>query len=147
MLSKLNYTCIWIWNCCKKNDFDFNNDVFDVDNIEVSDLNHQIKKLNSIEWKYQKVKEISWISKIIKSKMMFMRTLFKLVYSLKKNSNEIYLSKNFELQEMLLKLKEKNFVICINTIYKWKANKIQFINLEKMMSEISDKLTNWWKVL
>ena len=131
----------------KKNNFDFNNDVFDVDNIEVSNLNHQTERLNSTEQKYQKVKEISWISKIIKSKMMFMRTLFKLVYSLKKNSNEIYLSKNFELQEMLLKLKEKNFVICINTIYKWKANKIQFINLEKMMSEISDKLTNWWKVL
>ena len=81
----------------KKNNFDFNNDVFDVNNVKVFNLNHWIKKLSSIEWKYQKIKEISWISKIVKSKMMFMRTLFKSVYSLKKNSNEIHLSRKFEL--------------------------------------------------
>ena len=43
----------------KKNNFDFNNDVFDVDNVEVSDSNHQIKKLSFTKQKYQKVKEIS----------------------------------------------------------------------------------------
>ena len=47
-----------------------------------------------------------------------MKTLFKSIYSLKKNSNKIHLSKKFELQEMLLRLKEKNSVIHINTIYK-----------------------------
>ena len=102
----------------KKNNFDFNNDVFDVDNVEVSDLNHWIKRLSSTEWKYQKVKEISWISKIVKSKMMFMRTLFKSIYSSKENLNEIHLSRKFELWEMLSKLKEKNSVVCVNTAYK-----------------------------
>ena len=91
----------------KKIDFDFNNNVFNIDSIEVSDLNHQIKKSSSIEWKYQKVKEISQISKIVKSKMIFIRILFKSVYSFKKNSNEIHLSRKFELWEMLSKLKEK----------------------------------------
>ena len=43
---------------------------------------------------------------------------------------------------MLLKSKKKNSVIHINTVYKQKMNKIQFINLEKMINEISDKLTN-----
>ena len=126
----------------KKNDFDFNNDIFDIDSVEVSDLNHWTERLNSTEQKYQKVKEISWISKIVKSKMMFMKTLFKLVYSLKENSNKIYLSKKFELWEMLLRLKEKNSVVCINIIYKWKANKIQFVNLKKMTDETSNELTN-----
>ena len=64
------------------------------------------------------MKEISQISKIVKSKMIFMRTLFKSVYSSKKDSNEICLSRKFELQEMLSKLKEKNSVIHINTAYK-----------------------------
>ena len=64
------------------------------------------------------MKEISWISKIIKLKMIFMRTLFKLVYLLKENSNEVYLSRKFELWEMLSRLKEKNSVIYINTAYK-----------------------------
>ena len=131
----------------KKNNFDFNNDIFDVDSIEVSDLNHQIKKSNFTEQKYQKVKEISWILKIIKLKIMFMKTLFKSVYSSKKNLNEICLSRKFELWEMLLKSKEKNSVIHINTIYKQKADKIQSVNLEKMTDETSSKLTNWWKVL
>ena len=33
----------------KKNDFDFNNNIFDVDNIEISDSNHWIKKSSSTE--------------------------------------------------------------------------------------------------
>ena len=53
------------------------------------------------------------------------------------------MSRKFELQEMLLKLKEKNSVIHINTAYKWKTDKIQSVNLEKMMSETSNELTNW----
>ena len=102
----------------KKNNFNFNNNVFNVDSIEIFNSNHWIEKFSSTEWKYQKVKEISWISKIVKSKIMFMRTLFKSVYSLKENSNEICLSRKFELWEMLSKLKEKNSVICVNTTYK-----------------------------
>ena len=47
-----------------------------------------------------------------------MRTLFKSVYLLKENSNEICLSRKFELQEILLRLKEKNSVVYINIIYK-----------------------------
>jgi len=93
------------------------------------------------------MKEISQISKIIKSKTTFIKTLFKSVYSLKKNLNEICLSRKFELQEMLSKSKKKNSVIHINTAYKWKADKIQSVNLEKMMSEILNELANWWKVL
>jgi len=64
------------------------------------------------------MKEISQISKIVKSKIIFMKILFKSVYSLKENLNEICLSRKFELQEMLLKLKEKNSVVHINTTYK-----------------------------
>ena len=78
---------------------------------------------------------------------MFMRTLFKSVYSSKENLNEICLSRKFELWEMLSKLKEKNSVVHINTAYKWKADKIQLINLEKMMSETLSELANWQKVL
>ena len=73
---------------------------------------------------------------------MFMRTLFKSVYSSKKNLNEFYLLRKFELQEMLLRMKEKNSVIHINTAYKQKMNKIQSVNLEKMMSEILSELMN-----
>ena len=73
---------------------------------------------------------------------MFMRILFKSVYSLKEDLNEIHLSRKFELQKILLKLKEKNSVIHINIIYKQKANKIQLLNLEKMISETSDELIN-----
>ena len=43
----------------KKNDFDFNNDVFDVDSVEVFNLNHQTEKSSSTEQKYQKTKKIS----------------------------------------------------------------------------------------
>ena len=131
----------------KKNNFNFNNDIFDIDSVEVSDSNHWIKRSSSTEQKYQKVKEISQISKIVKSKIMFMRILFKLVYSSKKNLNEIHLSRKFELQEMLLRLKEKNSIVHINTAYKWKADKIQLVNLEKTMSETLNKLANWQKVL
>ena len=48
---------------------------------------------------------------------------------------------------MLLRLKEKNSVICINTAYKQKVNKIQSVNLKKMTDETSDELANWQKVL
>ena len=126
----------------KKNNFNFNNDIFDIDSVEVFNSNHQIKKLNSTEWKYQKTKKISQISKIVKSKTAFIKTLFKSVYSSKKNLNEIHLSKKFELQEMLSKLKEKNSVIYINTAYKQKMNKIQSVNLEKTINEISNELIN-----
>ena len=78
---------------------------------------------------------------------MFMKTLFKSVYSSKKNLNKICLLRKFELQEMLSKLKEKNSVIHINTVYKWKADKIQLINLEKTTNEILNELVNWQKVL
>ena len=71
-----------------------------------------------------------------------MRTLFKSVYSSKENSNEICLSKKFELQEMLSKSKEKNSVVHINITYKQKMNKIQSVNLEKMTDETSDELAN-----
>ena len=71
-----------------------------------------------------------------------MRTLFKLVYSSKKNSNEICLSKKFELQKILLKLKEKNFVVHINTTYKQKMNKIQFVNLKKITDKTLNELIN-----
>ena len=76
-----------------------------------------------------------------------MRILFKLIYSLKENLNKICLSRKFELQEMLLKLKEKNSVVHINTAYKWKADKIQLVNLEKITNETSNKLANWQKIL
>ena len=71
-----------------------------------------------------------------------MKTLFKSVYSLKENLNEICLSRKFELQEMLSRSKEKNSVIHINTAYKQKADKIQSVNLEKTTDETLSKLTN-----
>ena len=73
---------------------------------------------------------------------MFIKTLFKSIYSLKKDLNEIHLLRKFELQEMLSRLKEKNSVIHINTAYKQKADKIQFINLKKMTDETSNELAN-----
>ena len=42
----------------KKVDFNFNNDVFDVENIEVSDLNYQAERLSFIDQKYQEMKRI-----------------------------------------------------------------------------------------
>ena len=71
-----------------------------------------------------------------------MKTLFKSVYSSKENLNEICLSRKFELQEMLLKSKKKNSVIHVNTTYKQKVNKIQSVNLEKIINETSSKLIN-----
>ena len=44
-------------------------------------------------------------------------------------------------------MKEKNSVICINTAYKWKANKIQSVNLKKTTDETLNELINWQKVL
>ena len=127
----------------KRINFDFNNDVFDIESVEVSDLNYWAERLSSTDQKYQKMKEISWISKIIKLKMIFMRTLFKSVYSLKENLNEVHLSRKFELWEMLLRSKEKNSVIHINTVYKQKVNKIQLINLERTTDKTLNELINW----
>ena len=36
----------------KKNNFNFNNNIFDIDNVEVFNSNHQIKRFSSIEQKY-----------------------------------------------------------------------------------------------
>ena len=110
-------------------------------------MNHQIERSSFIEQKYQKVKEILQISKIIKSKTTFIKTLFKSVYSRKKDSNKFHLLRKFKLWEMLSRMKEKNSMIHINTTYKWKMNKIQSINLEKITSETSSKLINWQEVL
>ena len=73
----------------KKNNFDFNNEVFDINSVKMFDLNYYAEKLSFTDQEYQKMKEILWISKIFKSKMMFMKTLFKSIYSSKKNLNEI----------------------------------------------------------
>ena len=43
---------------------------------------------------------------------------------------------------MFVKLREKNYIIHINTVYKWKMNKIKLINLEKITEEVPDKLFN-----
>ena len=43
---------------------------------------------------------------------------------------------------MLSKSKKKNSVVHVNTAYKQKTDKIQLINLKKMMSKTSSKLTN-----
>src|SRR5437773_922208 len=64
------------------------------------------------------------------------------IQSIRKYLNEIHLSRKFELQEMLSRLKEKNSVICVNTAYKQKVNKIQLINLEKITDETLNELTN-----
>ena len=127
----------------KRIHFDDNDDIFDIVAVKVSDSNYQAEVLHLNNQKYLKVKEISWISKIIKSKMMFMRTLFKLIYSRKDDLNEFHLSRKFELWEMLLRMKEKNSVICVNTTYKQKMNKIQSVNLERMMNKTLNKLANW----
>ena len=42
----------------------------------------------------------------------------------------------------VVEIKRKNSVIHVNTTYKQKMNKIQSVNLEKITSETSDKLTN-----
>ena len=73
---------------------------------------------------------------------MFIRILFKLMYSLIKVPSEIYLLKRFGWQDMFAKLREKNYIIHINTIYKWKTNKIKLINLKKMIKKVPDKLFN-----
>ena len=78
---------------------------------------------------------------------MFIKTLFKLIYVKKENLNEVYLLKKFELQEILLRSKKKNLIICINTTYKWKMNKVQSVNLEQIINKKLNELINWWKVL
>ena len=52
------------------------------------------------------------------------------------------MSRKFELWKILSRLKEKNSIIHINIVYKQKVNKIQSINLERIIDETSDELTN-----
>ena len=71
-----------------------------------------------------------------------MKILFKLVYSSVEVPSEIYLLKRFEWRDMFAKLREKNYIIHINTAYKQKADKIKPVNLEKITGEVPDKLSN-----
>ena len=68
--------------------------------------------------------------------------LFKLIYSSMKVPSEIHLSKRFEWQDMFVKLRKKNYIIHINTTYKWKANKIKLVNLRKTIKKVPDELSN-----
>ena len=74
--------------------------------------------------------------------MMFMKILFKLVYSSVEVPSEIYLLKRFEWRDMFAKLREKNYIIHINTAYKQKVDKIKPVNLKKTIGEVSGKLSN-----
>ena len=47
-----------------------------------------------------------------------MKTLFKSVYSLVKVPSKIYLLKRFEWRDIFIKLREKDYVIHVNTAYK-----------------------------
>ena len=71
-----------------------------------------------------------------------MGMLFKPMYSLVEVLNEIHLLKRFEWQDMFIKLREKNYVIHINTTYKQKADKIKSVNLGKTTGEIPGRLFN-----
>ena len=48
---------------------------------------------------------------------------------------------------MFIKLREKNYVIYINTVYKRKVNKIKLVNLGKTIGKVPGRLSNWWNVL
>ena len=74
--------------------------------------------------------------------MMFMRMLFKPVYSSVEVLSKICLLKRFEWRDIFIKLREKNHVIHINIAYKWKADKIKLVNLEKTTGKVSGKLFN-----
>ena len=91
----------------KKNNFNFNNDIFDVDSIEVFNSNHQTERSSSTEQKYQKAKKISQISKIVKSKTTFMRTLFKSIYSLKKIQMRFIYQENLNCEKCCWNWKRK----------------------------------------
>ena len=76
-----------------------------------------------------------------------MRTLFKPVYSSIEVPSEICLLKRFEWQDIFAKLREKDYVVHINTAYKQKADKIKPVNLEKMTGKVPGRLSNWWDIL
>ena len=71
-----------------------------------------------------------------------MEILFKLVYSLVEVLSEIHLLKRFGWRDIFMKLRKKNYVVHINTAYKWKVNKIKSINLGKMIGKVSGGLSN-----
>ena len=71
-----------------------------------------------------------------------MRILFKSMYSSMKVLSKIYLLKRFKWRDIFAKLREKNYVIYINIIYKWKADKIKLVNLKKITGKVSNKLFN-----
>ena len=74
--------------------------------------------------------------------MIFMKILFKPVYSSVEVSSEIYLLKRFGWRDMFVKLREKDCVVHINITYKWKVDKIKPVNLGKMIGEVSGRLSN-----
>ena len=126
----------------KKSDvFDSNVDVFDVENVKLSDSNCESMKSNFISQKSLQ------FSKLVKLKTVFMRMLFKSIYLLKKDLKKVCLSRKFDLCDMFSKSKEKNSVVHINTAYKWKTDKIKSVDSDQLMSEASDELANWWEVL
>ena len=45
-------------------------------------------------------------------------------------------------EDIFVRLREKNYIIYINTAYKQKVNKIKSVNLRKIIEEVSDKLFN-----
>ena len=71
-----------------------------------------------------------------------MKMLFKPVYFLAEVPSEICLLKRFGWQDMFIKLREKNYIIHINTTYKQKADKIKPVNLEKMTGKVPGRLSN-----
>ena len=76
-----------------------------------------------------------------------MEILFKSVYSSVKVLSEIYLLKRFEWWDIFVKLREKNYIIHINTAYKWKVDKIKLVNLRKTTRKVPGRLSNWWDIL
>ena len=71
-----------------------------------------------------------------------MGILFKPVYSSMKVPSEIYLLKRFEWQDIFIKLREKNYIVHVNTTYKQKADKIKLVNLKKTIKKVPDRLFN-----
>ena len=119
-----------------------NDGVLNINNMEI---NLSSKKSNQIEQGFQnndKQQEFSQVLKFVKLKTAFMRTLFKLMYSLIEVLSKIHLLKRFEWWDMFAKLREKNCVIHINTAYKQKVDKIKPVNLKKTIGEVSGKLSN-----
>ena len=71
-----------------------------------------------------------------------MKMLFKSIYSSVKVPSEIYLLKRFKWRDIFIKLRKKNYIIHINTTYKWKVDKIKPVNLRKTTEEVPGKLSN-----